>query len=74
MTDFIQTQQLARVYDAELAGFNKLERILAYLQADAFQCARSWSHGNDAAGPELLGSHAAWKLASTIRQDWIESL
>jgi hypothetical protein len=70
----VAAADLARVYEYELTGFRKLERIIDYLQADAFQCARSWAHGNDSAGPELLGSHEALKLAGRIRQDWIESL
>lgn len=70
----VAAADLARVYESELTGFRKLERVIDYLQADAFQCARSWAHGNDAAGPELLGSHAALKLSSKIWQDWIESL
>lgn len=67
-------QSISRAYDAEAAGINKLERVIAYLQADAFQCARSWAHGCDAAGPELLGSHAALKLTGKIWQEWIESI
>jgi hypothetical protein len=74
MTDLIQAQQLARTYDAESAGLAKLARVAAYLQADAFQLARSWAHGNDAAGPELLASHAACVLVGKVQQDWIESI